>query len=123
MGGQIESRIDRFQHRPTDYWMRVAEQPCGVLTEKIDIGVPIQVPEPAVFAARHHQWKGPIEQHRAGIATGHYPRALRQMALAIWVALDVALLRLGQPCLQLALSLRTHPLSACGTAVGLTLRR
>ncbi len=43
----------------------------GILPQKIDIAVPIEVPKVAALAAGETKRKRGVMQHRAGVAAGH----------------------------------------------------
>ena len=75
--------------------VRVAEQACGVLAEKVDVLVPVGVGQARALAAHDRERERLDVDDRARVPAGHHLRALFVQAARLGISLDVAALRRG----------------------------
>ncbi len=96
MGAEAPAGVEGAVDGRADDGVGMAIEAGGELAQKVEVAVPIRIPEEAAFAARHDQGKRLIEQHGAGIAAGHDRRGAGMGRRTERVAIDIGGAGLGQ---------------------------
>ncbi len=97
--------------------MGVTVDPGGELTEKIDIFVPVEIPQPRSLAARDRQRKRVSKDRRAGVSARHRGAGFLMLVEALRVACPVELFGLGERGLDVDIDrMGCRHLSSCGAA-------
>jgi hypothetical protein len=89
-----------------DHRVGVAVDAGGVLAQHVDVLMPVGIPQAAALAARHGERERRIVQRGARVAARHGLAGLLVAGIALGVALDIGLARLGERRLQVRVDQR-----------------